>query len=296
MKNLTDQIEALILIVLLSGLKVLPLQIASSASGILASLIGPLTKRHRIAKQNLSLALPEISVSKRNLILKGMWNNLGRTFGELAHLKEFDCYKTNGYVEVSGVEHLDDFRDDGVGGIAFSAHLGWWDLSALALNQRGLNAHMIFRAENNPYSQEVTIKARSYAGSYLKKGPQAAKEILGGLKQGKHYGMLLDQKMNDGISVPFFGHNAMTAPAAAQFAIRDNIPLLPVRCERLGGIKFRISFYPPLEIIKTGNRDEDVLSLTREINRTLESWIRERPEQWLWIHRRWPDKTKSNNI
>ena len=88
----------------------------------------------------------------------------------------------------------------------------------------------------------------------------------------------------------------MTAPAAAQFAIRDNIPLLPVRCERLGGTKFRISFYPPLEIIKTGNRDEDVLSLTREINRTLESWIRERPEQWLWIHRRWPDKTKSNNI
>ena len=237
---ITDPALAILALILYGLFRTMRLSIASALGGAIAKFIGPHLAIHQHAIENLRLAFPEKSESEVATIARGMWNNLGRTFGELAHLKEFDCYKTNGYVEVSGVEHLDDFRDDGVGGIAFSAHLGWWDLSALALNQRGLNAHMIFRAENNPYSQEVTIKARSYAGSYLKKGPQAAKEILGGLKQGKHYGMLLDQKMNDGISVPFFGHNAMTAPAAAQFAIRDNIPLLPVRCERLGGTKFRI--------------------------------------------------------
>ena len=98
--------------------------------------------------------------------------------------------------------------------------------------------------------------------------------------------MLVDQKMNDGIPVPFFGREAMTAPAIAQFAIRLGAVLVPVRTERLNGARFRITVYPPLEIPATGDRAADEHALMIRINAIVEDWVRDRPEQWLWLHRR----------
>jgi KDO2-lipid IV(A) lauroyltransferase len=100
--------------------------------------------------------------------------------------------------------------------------------------------------------------------------------------------MLVDQKMNDGISVPFLGLDAMTAPAVAQLAYRYECPLVPGRVERLGGAHFRVSFYPPLEKPDSGDRQADIEALMGMVNATLGDWVRERPEQWLWIHNRWP--------
>ena len=106
---------------------------------------------------------------------------------------------------------------------------------------------------------------------------------------GGHLGILPDQKMNDGIAVPFFGRDAMTAPALARLALRFDCPVVPLRAERTGGARFHIRFYPPLEIPNSGDRQADVLALMTEVNRIIEGWIIERPEQWLWLHRRWPD-------
>jgi len=289
MSSITERLEAAGVATLLWGLGRLPLDVASASSGALARWIGPHTGRHQVAEKNLRLALPSLAPEERNHILLGMWDNLGRTLGELAHLAEFDCYGADGRVQVVGVEHLDRFRDDGVGGIAFSAHLGWWDLTALALNQRGMDAQMIYRAENNPLVGARLLKARSPAGTYLPKGAGTARDMVAGLKAGRHYGLLLDQKMNDGIPLPFFGRKAMTAPAAALFAVRDKTPLLPVRCERLGGAHFRVTFYPLIDAVVTGNRTNDVAATACKLNDILEDWVRERPEQWLWIHHRWPD-------
>ncbi len=101
--------------------------------------------------------------------------------------------------------------------------------------------------------------------------------------------MLIDQKMNDGIPIPFFGHDAMTAPAVAQLALKFRCPVLPTRAERLGGARFRLTVLQPIKLPDTGNREADIRTLMTQINNMLESWIIERPEQWLWLHRRWPD-------
>ena len=101
--------------------------------------------------------------------------------------------------------------------------------------------------------------------------------------------MLVDQKMNDGIAVPFFGRDAMTAPALAQFALKYDCPVVPVRVELLGGAYFRMTFYPALEIVPTDDRHADILRIMTEVNAIMESWIRDRPAQWLWLHRRWPN-------
>jgi KDO2-lipid IV(A) lauroyltransferase len=109
------------------------------------------------------------------------------------------------------------------------------------------------------------------------------------LRRGAHLTMLADQKMNDGIPVPFFGRPAMTAPALAALALRFDCDLLPARVERLSGARFRLTVFPPLPLPRSGDHHADVATLMTRVNQTLERWVRDRPEQWFWLHRRWPD-------
>jgi KDO2-lipid IV(A) lauroyltransferase len=101
--------------------------------------------------------------------------------------------------------------------------------------------------------------------------------------------MLVDQKMNDGIAVPFFGRDAMTAPALAVLALRYDCAVVPIRMQRLKGARFRMISEPPLALPKTGDNNADRRALMIEVNAIVERWVREHPEQWLWLHRRWPD-------
>jgi KDO2-lipid IV(A) lauroyltransferase len=122
------------------------------------------------------------------------------------------------------------------------------------------------------------------------KGAQGARAALTHLQAGGSLGLLVDQKMNDGIAVPFFGRAAMTAPAIAQFALRFDAPILPVHVVRLGPARFRMICEPPLNIARTGDKKTDTYAILLAVNTTLERWIREQPESWLWLHRRWPRK------
>jgi KDO2-lipid IV(A) lauroyltransferase len=101
--------------------------------------------------------------------------------------------------------------------------------------------------------------------------------------------MLTDQKMNDGIPVPFFGRPAMTAPALAVLALRFDCVVLPARVERLGGAHFRLTVFPPLALPRSGDSHADAAALMAQVNAILESWVRDRPQEWFWVHRRWPD-------
>ncbi len=122
----------------------------------------------------------------------------------------------------------------------------------------------------------------------LPKGGQGAVRLLRAIKNGQSLAMLVDQKMNDGIAVPFFGRDAMTAPAIAEFALRYDMPIIPVRVVRTKGCHFEATVYPPLEYEKTGDEEKDSLIIMTKINALLESWIREHPAQWFWVHKRWP--------
>jgi KDO2-lipid IV(A) lauroyltransferase len=109
------------------------------------------------------------------------------------------------------------------------------------------------------------------------------------LKKGDWLGMLLDQKMNDGVAVPFFGADAMTAPAIATLALRYDCIVIGAQLERLGGAYFRVTLTGPIPLPSTGDEAADRMTVLRAVNAEIERWVRLRPGQWLWLHRRWPD-------
>jgi len=269
--------------------RLFPITFASDLGGWAGRAIGPrlgITKR---ARRNLRNAFPDMSESEIETVVHDMWDNLGRTVMEYPLLGKIKVYTDDAHVEVVGAEHLDKLRDGDGPGIFFSAHLANWEIPPIVITKRGLKSHIVYRAPNNPYVNDLFERRHVSDGTLIPKGPAGARLALKALAAGDYLGMIVDQKMNDGIAVPLFGRDAMTAPALAQLALKFNCPVLPVRSERLGGVSFRVTCYPPLDLAPTGDRQADVLRITTEVNRIIEGWIRQRPAQWLWLHNRWPD-------
>ena len=159
----------------------------------------------------------------------------------------------------------------------------------LAAVQYGISVAQIYRAANNPLVDRMITRFRGTDGELIPKGTVAARRAIAVLRRGAHLTMLADQKMNDGIPVPFFGRPAMTSSALASLALRFDCDVLPARVERLGGAHFRLTVFPPLPLPRSGDHHADVAALMARVNQTLEEWIRDRPEEWFWLHRRWPD-------
>lgn len=281
--------EAVIAALLFGFFWLLPMDWASALGGFLLRAVGPRLSVNRIARRNLARVFPEKSVEEIESVLRGMWDNLGRSIGEYPHISKLKVGPGE-RVEVIGSEWIAHLRDDGKPGIFFSAHLANWELSSLPIWRDGLPVHVVYRAPNNPWVDWIfRAGVRGTVGTPIPKGPNGARQALAVLRDGGHLGMLIDQKMNDGIPIPFFGRDAMTAPALAQLALRYDCPVIPVRIERTKGCRFRITFFPPMEMPQGGDRQADIKVFMTEVNKRIEEWVRARPEQWLWVHRRWPD-------
>jgi KDO2-lipid IV(A) lauroyltransferase len=283
------RVEAWVAAAAIRLLGLLPLDWASALGGATARAIGPRLGISRRARRNLAAALPELSDGAIEAVVRGMWDNLGRVVFEYPHLAKINVFPGDGRVELRGIAHLETALAAGRCIVMFSGHLGNWEIAALAAGQYGLDIAQIYRAANNPRIDAMLARLRGDAGELIPKGAVASRRAVAALRRGGHLALLADQKLNDGIAVPFFGRPAMTAPALAVLALRFDCDVLPVRVERLRGARFRLTVYPKLPLPRSGDRGADTLALMTEVNRTLETWIRERPEQWFWLHRRWPD-------
>ncbi len=266
--------------------RALSLDRASALGGWLARRIGPRSGAHKVAARNLARAMPELTAAQQTDVLIGMWDNLGRVIAEYAHLAGI---RDQGRIEVVGSDYLDAIRDSGRPAIFFSAHYGNWEVMSLIGLQHGLSLVQVYRAANNPLTEELLQELRAPVdGRHVPKGMQAARELLKALKQNEQLCMLVDQKLSSGIAVPFFGRDAMTAPAVVELALRAECPIVPIRTERQKGAHFRVIVEAPILLEDTGNREQDVYSGLLLINRRIEDWIRKRPDHWFWVHRRWP--------
>ncbi len=263
---------------------------ASALGGWLGRALGPRLGVSRRAAAHLARALPELSQAEVARIVRGMWDNLGRVAAEYPHLGRLRLDDGDGRIEVVGAEHVERLLEEGVGGIFFSAHFGNWEIASLGASQLGVPLTQVYRAANNPFVERLLRRARrDIKGAHLAKGPGTARELVTALKGGAHLAVLADQKLREGIPVPFFGRDAMTAPMIAQLALRHRSPVLPARVERLAGARFRLTIFPPRALPESGDHPADVAAAMGLVNATIEDWIRARPEHWLWLHRRWDD-------
>ena len=265
-----------------------PLDWASGIGGALGRAIGPRLGISKRARLNLGRAMPALTDVEISRIISGMWNNLGRVAAEYPHLQEIRVFDPCGRVETRGIGHIDQAVAAGRRMIIFSGHIANWEIAMAAAAQYGISVAQIYRAANNPLVDRMITRFRG-GGELIPKGAVAARRAIAVLRRGGHLAMLADQKMNDGIPVPFFGRAAMTSSALASLALRFDCDVLPARVERLKGARFRLTVFPPLPLPRSGDHRADVATLMARVNQTLEEWIRDRPKEWFWLHRRWPD-------
>lgn len=265
---------------------------ASNLGGAIARAIGPSLPVSRVAHANLRAAMPELDEAARRRIVRGVWDNIGRTACELPHLAALGPAASGPGWEVEGEENLRALRELGGPAIFFSGHIGNWEVLLAAPAAHGLPTAVLYRAAGNAAVDRVITGLRRQAiGSdvpMIPKGAAGAKQALAHLQAGGRLSLLMDQKMNDGIEARFFGRPAMTAPALAALALRFRCPVFPAYVQRLAPARFRVTCEPPLPLPDTGNRRTDIATLTQQVNDKLEAWIRQRPADWLWLHRRWP--------
>ena len=284
MKTLKYRIEAIALSLLFAAFRALPLDVSSAVGGFMARSIGPFLRANKIAKSNLGMIYPNMSFTEQHQLIMAMWDNLGRVAAELPWLGTDKLFER---ITIEGHEHL---PPAGNPVIFFSGHIGNWELNSVIAHHADIPTSVIYREANNPYVDTIINNIRSHVtADLLPKGGRGAVKIIPPNKHKKSLALLIDQKMNEGIAVPFFGRDAMTAPAIAELALRYDMPLIPSIVFRTKGCHFAAKIYPPLVYEKTGDTQKDVLAIMTLVNKQLESWIREKPAQWFWVHKRWPN-------
>lgn len=284
---LTQPLQGALLYAFYGLFGLLPVDWASGLGGALARTIGPRLGISRRAERNLERVLPELDAAARRAVIREMWDNLGRVAAEYPHLLRI--LDDPARLELVDIHHVNAQRGCGRPLIFFGGHLGNWELAGATAVRQDFPISGIYRTPNNRFADRLVrhIRGTICGMGLIRKGAAGAKEAIKLVAGGGNLALLVDQKMNDGIAVPFFGLPAMTAPALAQLALRYDAVVLPVRILRLRGARFRVICEPPLEVVRTGDRNADTLAIMTRVNQILERWIRQTPGQWLWLHRRW---------
>ena len=258
----------------------------SSVGAALVKRVGPITSKQHIAKTGLKIAFPDADDARIKSLLKAQWDNVGRTFAEFPLTHRLKPFSQKSRVEIIG---LDIFKAHAPA-VIVTGHFANWEVMATVLTQSELPVHITYRKINNPHiDKRVRQQRQKYGTKSLvqKSTHRGGRELLEALKAGESVALLNDQKFNTGLSLPFFGEPAMTAQGAVRLALKTGRPLLPMAVTR-NKSRFIVTFYDPIELLSTGEREADVVAGVTQINQFIEARIRENPDQWFWVHRRWP--------
>ena len=280
--------EAALFFAFMGMFRMLGPETASGLGGWIGRNIFSLLPPDRVARANLAAAFPEMTADERNRIRRSMWDNLGRVVGEYPHLARFSPKGDDPRITYSlppGMS-LDDLKQKPV--IFLSAHLGNWEMLPILAGQLGFDGAAVVRPPNNPYVAAWVARQRRINGpETMIAKHNAARPMVAQLKAGKMLCMLVDQKLREGIAVPFFGRDALTTPAPAALALKMGAHIIMAANRRVGGPRFHVTVQPELEFNTGGDEAEDVTRLTAAIQARIEEMVRANPGQWLWIHNRW---------
>jgi KDO2-lipid IV(A) lauroyltransferase len=244
----------------------------------------------RVGERNLELAYPQMPAAERARILRGVFTSLGRQLAEFCRFPGYTRHNVDQVVVYDGLENYLAAQGRGRGVLFLTAHLGGWELGSFVHSLHGYPLRIVMRPMDNPYLDELVRRYRTLHGNSTFGKQDFARGLLAATKAGETVGVLMDTNMTppQGVFVDFFGRPACTASGVARVALRTEaavVPAFTIWDDRLR--KYRIRFDPALELAATGDDDHDALANTAMFTRVIEGYVRQYPEQWLWVHRRW---------
>ena len=271
-------------------LRLLPVDAASALGGWILSRLGPLTGTDKTVRRNLRLAFPEFSEAERERICKAQWENVGRYFAEFLMMDRLTT--ASGRIEVVGAERLQAIAEHGPATVFVSGHLSNFEIMSSVILSAGVDCAITFRKANNPYVNQAIVESRKAYGVELfaPKSSDGIREMVQAMKRGQSVALMNDQKNNRGVASLFFGQPVHTATGGAKLALRFGGQIQPMSVQRLKGARFRVTVHEPIALEETGDRQADVEVAVRKITQFIEARVRERPEEYFWVHKRWADE------
>lgn len=273
-----------------------PLKTSMSIGKNIGYAIGSLIlKLKKTGRRNLEIALSELSAEKKEKILRGTFESLGRHLGFVSHFRQFEREDIHKLVEVIGKEHFDKAHATGRGILFFTGHFGSWEVFNLLPPAFGFEMNILVRRIDNPLVENFVDKMRTRFGSVTLDKTKSARTMFRVLESGKLLGILADlnAQEKEGVFVDFFGVPASTTISIAKLALKTNAVVLPAFAvwneEKQ---KYVVHLEPPIDYEKTENAEADIKTLTQKITTVVEKYVRQFPEQWLWIHKRWNTRPK----
>ncbi len=256
---------------------------------------GPRLKEHKLAREQLAAAFPKKSPDEIEKILAGVWDNLGRVAAEFAHIDRLHIVDPDrpGAEDITYSERTFDLfhqlRLDGKPALLFTSHLANWELSAYVAAAYKLDLHILYRRPNIAAVDEAVRKSREgIMGTLVATGLDAPVKLLRVLESGGHVAVLVDQHYVRGVDVTFFGRTCKANPLIAQLAQHVDCPIHGARIVRLPDRdRFRIDLTEAIAPVRDAGGKVDIQGTMQVITSVVEGWVREHPEQWLWLHRRW---------
>jgi KDO2-lipid IV(A) lauroyltransferase len=261
---------------------------ASDFCSKLARFIGPYLKVTAIARDNVNKAL-SLKPHELDEFIDNLWDNFGRFIAEFAFVNTIDQKELLKRIQVHGIEKLEKYKEENKPFILMLCHQANWDFLIRKMNDLYPKFAIIYRKANNEYVDKAILKSRG-KHKYIRmipKGRSGARDIIKAIKDKYSIAMLVDQKMDEGIEVPFFGRPAMTPNAMAKISMQYDYPIIPCQIIRTNKSNFRISIQDPLEYTISGDDKQDSYNIMLQVNKTIEGWVREYPAQWFWFHNRW---------
>ena len=272
-------------------LSILPRRLARAAGIGLAWMVYLFHVRLRqVGMRNLALAFPEKTEAERARILRGEFASLGRQLAEVCRFPKYTPANVDDVVVYDGFENYERARARGKGVLFLTAHFGGWELSAFAHSLYGHPMRVVVRAMDNVYLDRLIQQYRTLHGNRIVDKDDFARGLLAAMKAGEEVGILMDTNMTppQGVFADFFGIPACTASGLARIALRTHAAVVPgftIWDAQLG--KYRLRFDPALELIRTGGLEADIQANTQLFTSVIEDYVRNYPDQWLWVHRRW---------
>jgi KDO2-lipid IV(A) lauroyltransferase len=290
--GIRDWVVAMLISLLLWLIRLIPLKHAARMFESFARWLGPRIWRHKVVMENLAIAFPEMSIEDREKLASDNWAQMARTLLEYIYLEEIFNLEVemeeSDTIEIVNGEAFQKLRDDGLPAILFTGHIANFELLPMVSARFGLQIQSMYRRPNNKYAaSQVEQSRKSYGDKLVASGAGASFQLMSALERGEHVGLLVDQKFRRGINIPFFGKEAKTNPLLAKLARRYDCPVHGARTVRLPDGRFRLEITDELVLPRDEKGDIDIKGTTELVTKVVEDWVREYPEQWLWMHRRW---------